>query len=113
MEHQTPIQSYQGGLSRLYASVTADDMIQSIQGTVRFAPDPQTFRHDIPVLLAEKYREEKERGGDNQIVTRTIEAKYELVAQTIFKSSFKAILQHVQKTEPNFSPKKVNLGYLK
>jgi len=89
--------SFNGWLARLANVIREEDIIEAVEQTGRAAPSPQVGRHEIAMLLAEKYLKETKLAGDNQMASRRINTKYETVCQTMFKSPIKAIVEYFNK----------------
>ena len=105
-------QTYQDWLNELDLSAKnvkgadhADAMIYAAKMAGKMNPNKKEARHDVALVLANIYRRETTGARGHPMVLRTIDAKFEKVSRSLFKSSFKALMNYVIKNEPSFDPR--------
>jgi len=114
--HQERPQTYEQWLSEVKFSNTLEDtlsgpgIITAAQQVGRLNPNKKAARHDIALVLADKYRGEAARAGGHPMLIRTIDEKFNKISQILFKSSFESLYNYVIKNEPSFDPVATNLA---
>jgi len=98
-------QTYQDWLNELNYATKPQEMIYTAQMASKVAPNRGAHRHDVALILAEKYKQDLLRGGDNAMVKRAVDQKFEEVANIVFQAQFSGILGYVLKAEPGFDLK--------
>jgi len=114
--HQERPQTYEQWLSEVKFSNTLEDgpngpgIITAARQVGRLNPDKKAARHDIALVLADKYRGEARRARGHQITIKAIDEKFNEISQILFKSSFQSLYGYVLKNEPSFDPTATNLA---
>jgi hypothetical protein len=115
MQRRQP-QSYEDWLSEIKFSNSLDaaldgpGIIPAAMQAARMNPDKKAARHDVALVLADKYRGEIQRAGGRPMLIKVIDDKFDKIGQIIFKSKFSSIYKYVLENEPNFDPKATNLA---
>lgn len=95
-------QSYQDWINELNFATKDQEMVKAAINAIQLAADKGTARHDIALVLAAKYKKDMDRTANNAMLVRAIDERYEIVAQSVFKSKFQSLINYVIKTEPDF-----------
>jgi len=98
-------QTYNEWLNELNYATKPQEMIFAAQMAARVAPNRGAHLHDVALILAEKYKQDLLRGGDNAMVKRAVDQKFEEVSNIVFQAQFSGILGYVLKAEPGFDLK--------
>ena len=119
-------QSYEEWLSEIKFSNTLNDapdgpgILTAAMQVARLNSDKKAARHDIALVLADKYQGEMLRAGGRPMLIKIIEDNFNKIAAIIFKSKFSSVYNYVLENEPNFNPKATNraaggaaLGFMK
>lgn len=119
MQRKQP-QSYEEWLSEIKFSNSLEDILTAAAQASRLNPDKKAARHDVALVLADKYRGEMQRAVGKPIAIRVIDEKFDKIAGMIFKSKFLSVYNYVVENEPSFDPKATDLanggavlGYIK
>lgn len=114
--HQERPQTYEQWLSEIKFANSIEDtldgpgIITAAQQVGRLSPDKKAARHDIALVLADKYRGEAKRAGGRSMLINAINEKFDKISQILFKSNFQSLYNYVIANEPSFDPIATNLA---
>jgi hypothetical protein len=94
--------TYEQWLSEIKFSNEIEDIIKAAKEASKYKADKNELRHDVALVLADKYRTEIKLAGGRSMLIRTIRDKFEKITQILFKSNLGGMLNYVIKNEPNF-----------
>jgi len=103
-------QTYDDWLSEIKFSNTVEDIVNASAKAGKLNANKKAARHDIALVLADKYKAEMQRAHGRSMLTKTINKKFDKAANIMFKSKFSSLLDYVIKSEPSFDPKATNVS---
>ena len=89
--------SYEGWINRLDMSSSTEAIFEAAANAAQLNPDKKQARHDVAMLLYKKHKLESARGGDNDIVVKTVKRKFEHLAKLLFNGSLTSLIDYAER----------------